>query len=78
MKHEREFDTNYFHNPIVQGVNYSVFIMLLKEMELMEMRGNPERLRQRLPTYRRSLQISFMYSVLLCCPIVKSPDGSFI
>jgi hypothetical protein len=33
MKHKREFDKSYFHNPIVQGVNYSLFIMLLKEME---------------------------------------------
>jgi hypothetical protein len=33
MKHKREFDTSYFHNPVVQGVNYSLLIMLLKEME---------------------------------------------
>jgi hypothetical protein len=39
MKHEREFDTNYFHNPIVQGVNYPLFIMLLKEMVSMESKG---------------------------------------
>jgi hypothetical protein len=32
MKHKREFDTSYFHNSHVQGVNYSLFIMLLKEM----------------------------------------------
>jgi hypothetical protein len=41
MKHEREFDTSYFHNPIVQGVNYSLFIMLLKEMVSMEPEGQP-------------------------------------
>jgi hypothetical protein len=41
MKHEREFDTSYFHNPIVQGVNYSLFIMLLKEMVSMELEGQP-------------------------------------
>jgi hypothetical protein len=39
MKHEREFDTNYFHNPHVQGVNYSLFIMLVKEMVLMTSKG---------------------------------------
>jgi hypothetical protein len=38
---EREFDTSYFHNPIVQGVNYSHFIMLLKEMVSMESKGQP-------------------------------------
>jgi hypothetical protein len=32
----REFDTSYFHNPHVHGVNYSIFIMLVKEMVLME------------------------------------------
>jgi hypothetical protein len=31
MKHDKEFDTNYFHNSHVQGVNYSLFIMLLKD-----------------------------------------------
>jgi hypothetical protein len=41
MKHKREFDTIYFHNPIVQGVNYSLFIMLLKEMVSMESKGQP-------------------------------------
>jgi hypothetical protein len=41
MKQERESDTSYFHNPIVQGVNYSLFIMLLKEMVLMELKGQP-------------------------------------
>jgi hypothetical protein len=41
MKHEREFDTSYFHNPHVQGVNYSLFIMLLKEMVSMESNGQP-------------------------------------
>jgi hypothetical protein len=41
MKHEREFDTSYLHNPIVQGVNYSLFIMLLKEMVSMESKGQP-------------------------------------
>jgi hypothetical protein len=35
---EREFDTSYFHNPIVQLVNYSLFIMLLKEMVSMELK----------------------------------------
>jgi hypothetical protein len=39
MKHEREFNTNYFHNPHVQGVNYSLFIMLLKEMVSTELKG---------------------------------------
>jgi hypothetical protein len=39
MKHEREFATSYFHNPHVQGVNYSLFIMLLKEMVSMESKG---------------------------------------
>jgi hypothetical protein len=39
MKHKREFDTSYFHNPHVQGVNYSLFIMLLKETMLMESKG---------------------------------------
>jgi hypothetical protein len=39
MKHEREFDTSYFHNPHVQGVNYSIFIMVLKEMMSMESKG---------------------------------------
>jgi hypothetical protein len=41
MKHNKEFDTSYFHNPIVQGVNYSIFIMLLKEMVSMEYKGQP-------------------------------------
>jgi hypothetical protein len=39
MKHNKEFDTSYFHNPVVQGANYSLFIMLLKEMVLMESKG---------------------------------------
>jgi hypothetical protein len=38
---EREFDTSYFHNPIVQRVNYSLFIMLLKKMALKELKGQP-------------------------------------
>jgi hypothetical protein len=33
MKGEREFDTSYFHNPMIQGVNYFLFIMLLKKKE---------------------------------------------
>jgi hypothetical protein len=41
MKHEREFDTSYFHNPHNPGVNYSLFIMLLKEMASMESNGQP-------------------------------------
>jgi hypothetical protein len=41
MKHEREFDTTYFHNPHFQGVNYFLFIMLLKEMVSMESKGQP-------------------------------------
>jgi hypothetical protein len=41
MKHEREFYISYFHNPHVQGVNYSIFIMLLKEMVSMESKGQP-------------------------------------
>jgi hypothetical protein len=41
MKHKRKFDTSYFHNLHVQGVNYSLFIMLLKEMVLMESKGQP-------------------------------------
>jgi hypothetical protein len=41
MKNEREFDTSYFRNTHVQGVNYSLFIMVLKEMMLMESRGQP-------------------------------------
>jgi hypothetical protein len=41
MKHERYFDTSYFHNPVVHGVNYSLFIMLLKEMISMESKGQP-------------------------------------
>jgi hypothetical protein len=39
MKHEREFDTSYFHIPIVHGVNYSLLIMLLKEMVAMALKG---------------------------------------
>jgi hypothetical protein len=39
MKHKREFDTSYFHNPIVHGVNYSLFIMLLKVLVSMETKG---------------------------------------
>jgi hypothetical protein len=39
MKHEREFDTSYFHNLVVQGVNYSLLVMLLKEMVSMESKG---------------------------------------
>jgi hypothetical protein len=41
MKHKREFDTSYLHNLHVQGVNYSLFIMLLKEMMPMESKGQP-------------------------------------
>jgi hypothetical protein len=32
---------HHFHNPIVQRVNYSLFIMLLKEMVSMESKGTP-------------------------------------
>jgi hypothetical protein len=39
---KREFDTSYFHNPIVQGVNYSLFIMVLEKMVSMETKGQPE------------------------------------
>jgi hypothetical protein len=39
MKHKREFDTSFFHNPNSPGVNYSLFIMLLKEMVSMELKG---------------------------------------
>jgi hypothetical protein len=39
MKHMREFYISYFHNPHVQGVNYSIFSMLLKEMVSMESKG---------------------------------------
>jgi hypothetical protein len=41
MKHKREFDTCYFHNHHVQGVNYSLFIMLLKKMVSMESKRQP-------------------------------------
>jgi hypothetical protein len=41
MKHEREFDTSYFHNPHVHGMNYSLFIMVLKEMMSMDSKGKP-------------------------------------
>jgi hypothetical protein len=41
MKHEREFDTSYFHNHVIQEVNYSLFIMLMKEMVSMESKGKP-------------------------------------
>jgi hypothetical protein len=40
-KHEREFDTSYFHDPHSPGVNDSLFIMLLKEMVSMELKGQP-------------------------------------
>jgi hypothetical protein len=39
MKHDRDFDTRYFYNPHIQGVNYSLFIILLKEMMSMESKG---------------------------------------
>jgi hypothetical protein len=41
MKDEREFDRSYFHSPHVQGVKYSLFIMWLKEMVWMEVKGQP-------------------------------------
>jgi hypothetical protein len=41
MKHERKFDKSYFHNPTVQGVNYSLVMMLLKEMVSVESKGQP-------------------------------------
>jgi hypothetical protein len=41
MKHAREFDISYFYNPVVQGMNYSLFIMLLKEMVSMELKRQP-------------------------------------
>jgi hypothetical protein len=44
MKHEREFNTSYFHNPHVKGINYFIFIILLKEMVSIEARGHRERL----------------------------------
>jgi hypothetical protein len=37
----REFDTSYFHNPHDHEMNYSVFIMVLKEMMSMESKGQP-------------------------------------
>jgi hypothetical protein len=42
MKHDREFDTSYFHDPHSPGVNCSLFIMLLKEMVSMELKGQPK------------------------------------
>jgi hypothetical protein len=46
MKHkrEREFDTNHIRNPHVRGVNYSLIIMLLRELMLMGSKGQPKRL----------------------------------
>jgi hypothetical protein len=41
-------------------------------------RGKWERLWQRLPSYPRSLQISFVYYVFLHRPIVKSLEGVYI
>jgi hypothetical protein len=39
MKNERKFHRSYLHNPHVQGVDYSLFIILLKEMVSMELKG---------------------------------------
>jgi hypothetical protein len=61
MKHEREFDTSYFHNPHIQGVNYSLFIMLLKEMMSMESKGQPGAALTASPL--QSLQSSDLYCV---------------
>jgi hypothetical protein len=55
MKHKREFDISYFHNPIVQGVNYSLFIMLLKEMVSMESKEQPGVAPAASPSYPRSV-----------------------
>jgi hypothetical protein len=41
MKHEGEFDTSYFHKTHIQGVKYSLFIMVLEEMMFMESKGQP-------------------------------------
>jgi hypothetical protein len=80
MKHDREFDTSYFHNPIVQGLNHSLYIMLLKEMASMESRRQPGAAPKAspLPSYPSSLQTRMVYFVLLRRPATKSPKGSFI
>jgi hypothetical protein len=78
MKHEREFDTSYFHNPYVQGVNYSLFIMLLKEMVSMESKGQPGAAPAVSPSYPRCLQIRMACFVFSASPVPKSPNGGYI
>jgi hypothetical protein len=51
-------------------MNYSLFIMVVKEMVLMETKGQP-RVAQRLLFYPPSLQIHVVYSLFLCLPIAK-------
>jgi hypothetical protein len=55
MKYERDFHTIYFHNPVVQGVNYSLFIMLLKEMVSMDFNGQRGAAPAVSPSYPQSL-----------------------
>jgi hypothetical protein len=79
MKHVREFDTSYFPNPIVQGVNYSLFIRLIKGMVSMELKGalGSSFGSVSLPILAvcRSVWCISCFSAAL---IAKSPKGSFI
>jgi hypothetical protein len=68
MKHEREFDTSYFHNPHIQGVNYSLFIMLLKEMMSIESKGEPGAAPAASPLHPLSLKL------VLCVSFFSAAD----
>jgi hypothetical protein len=68
---------NYFHNPIVQGVEYSLFIML-KGDGVDGVEGATESGSDSVSPPTRSVQICLLYFVLLHRPITKLPEGSFI
>jgi hypothetical protein len=59
-------------------MNYSLFIMVMKEMMSMEEKGQPGEASAASPSYPHSLQIYIIYFVFLSHPIVKYPKGSYI
>jgi hypothetical protein len=76
MNHEREFGISYFHNLIVHGLNYYLFIMFMKQMVSMESKEKP--VATSVAFLILSSQSSDQNFVFLHRTFAKSLEGFFI
>jgi hypothetical protein len=59
-------------------MNYSLFIMVLREIVSMEMKGQLGAASVAFPSYPRTLQICIVYFLFLHRLVAKSPEGGYI